>query len=608
MSDLSSLLYLDLESGFVGDADGAGFERFSERHYVELTPRGADPAQTPYTAYPHQIRPVVLALHNGLPTQEELAFSATVLSDGRPLFYHWPAENVVEVVTPERLKSFRLHRRVVNAYWGWRKFRRGFAVNRADLALRVRSNAARVRRRLGAAVSSFSVPATFRPLAVPRSTTPGPDRFSFLKEADGRLVAEGRGLYVRLDYWAKLKGGGSYGHTVYQVRALDKASTEPMICVLSSNYQLLADYGVHQIVVPATSPLADEFALVTTGESYAGVIAALIRFYKPAFVFERLVLGNAVTARACAEAGVPYIAEFNGSELTMSKVFGGRAMNNADKLQAIEKECFDLADIISVVSEPVKETVVALGVPAGKILVNPNSVDLEAYGPLAADERRALRTSLGFSDDDVVLGFCGTFGGWHGIEVLAESMPAIAAARPQAKFLLIGDGGFKHLVRDAVLTANIEDRVRDVGMVAQREAARLLAACDIFLSPHSRNMGDKPFFGSPTKLFEYMAYGIGIVCSDLVQLGEVMRPALMVNEPENAPVDARSVLVAPASSEELTKGALLLIDDRSLSRRLGRNARLAAEKYYTWDQHVQSLWRFALGRAPGGYHEDRGIR
>ena len=210
MSGGSTLLYLDLESGFVGDADAAGFERFSERHYVELTPRGADPAQTPYTAYPHQIRPVVLALHNGLPTHEELAFSATVLSDGRSLYYHWPAENVVEVVTPERLKSFRMHRRVVNAYWGWRKFRRGFAVNRADLALRVRSNAARVKRRLRAAFGAFSAPPAFRATTLSRSrpSAPDPDRFSFLKEADGRLIAEGRGLYVRLDYWAKLKGGG----------------------------------------------------------------------------------------------------------------------------------------------------------------------------------------------------------------------------------------------------------------------------------------------------------------------------------------------------------------------------------------------------------------
>jgi glycosyltransferase involved in cell wall biosynthesis len=118
-------------------------------------------------------------------------------------------------------------------------------------------------------------------------------------------------------------------------------------------------------------------------------------------------------------------------------------------------------------------------------------------------------------------------------------------------------------------------------------------------------MGDKPFFGSPTKLFEYMAYGVGIVCSDLVQLGEVMRPAVRLDAPEAAPAEARSVLVSPGSADELTRAAILLIDDEALRLRIGRSARAAAEKYYTWDEHVQALWRFALGRPPGGYHDDR---
>lgn len=605
MNDAPGLLYIDLETGFVGDVEMPERNRFSERHYVELSPMPGDPTQTPHSVYSRVLKPIVMALHNGLPTQDELAFSAMTLGDSRDLYYHWPAENVVEVVTPERLKSFRNHRRLLNAYWGWRNFRRGIAVNKNDLALRVKSNLGRAKRKAATiAPAALTAPA-------PRRRTvgvgaPDPERFSFLKEeADGRLVAQGRGLYVRLDYWAKLKGGGSYGHTVYQVKALNKASTGGVQCIHSSNFQLLAEFGVHQIITPSIVTNADEFSLVEAGEAYEPLIASLIRYYKPAFVFERLVLGNAAAARACAALGVPYIAEFNGSELTMSKVFGGRDMNNAEKLQAIETESFRLADIISVVSDPVKDAVVAHGVSPEKVLVNPNAVDLDSYKPLSPEDRATLRASLGFSPDDVVLGFCGTFGGWHGIEVLADAMPAIAAARAQAKFLLIGDGGFKHLVTSAIDKAGIGDRVKDVGMVPQQEAARILAACDIFLSPHSKNMGDKPFFGSPTKLFEYMAYGAGIVCSDLVQLGEVMSPGVRLDAAAKAPAEARSVLVAPGSAEELARAAMLLIDDEGLRNLIGRNARTAAEKYYTWDGHVQALWRFALGRPPGGYHDDR---
>ncbi len=64
------------------------------------------------------------------------------------------------------------------------------------------------------------------------------------------------------------------------------------------------------------------------------------------------------------------------------------------------------------------------------------------------------------------------------------------------------------------------------GRVPHAEGARLLRACDIFVSPHASHMVDGPFFGSPTKLFEYMAMGRAIVASDLEQIGEVLRPAL----------------------------------------------------------------------------------
>ena len=73
------------------------------------------------------------------------------------------------------------------------------------------------------------------------------------------------------------------------------------------------------------------------------------------------------------------------------------------------------------------------------------------------------------------------------------------------------------MVLDVVVQYGLHRQVVDVGRTEQREGARLLRAADIFVSPHSSHMRDTPFFGSPTKLFEYMALGGGIVASDLEQ-------------------------------------------------------------------------------------------
>jgi glycosyltransferase involved in cell wall biosynthesis len=147
--------------------------------------------------------------------------------------------------------------------------------------------------------------------------------------------------------------------------------------------------------------------------------------------------------------------------------------------------------------------------------------------------------------------------------------------------------------------------VIDKGRVPQQEGARLLQACDVVVSPHSSHMVDAKFFGSPTKLFEYMALGAGIVASDLEQIGAVLRPAIRPDHAQGAPVGAaRAVLCTPGDVNEFVQGVNLLLRDADLSRALGGNAREAARTYYSWDQHVLDLWAFASGRPLGGMAAD----
>ena len=76
------------------------------------------------------------------------------------------------------------------------------------------------------------------------------------------------------------------------------------------------------------------------------------------------------------------------------------------------------------------------------------------------DEKQRLRRSLGFADDDCVVGFTGTFGWWHGIDVLAAAIPRICAEVPAVKFLLIGDGTHKPQLDAEVERHGLDDRVR----------------------------------------------------------------------------------------------------------------------------------------------------
>src|SRR4029077_9250882 len=188
-------------------------------------------------------------------------------------------------------------------------------------------------------------------------------------------------------------------------------------------------------------------------------------------------------------------------------------------------------------------------------------------------------------------------GGWHGVDVLAAALPTILARAPDARFLLIGDGNYKHLVDEVVARDGLAAKVRSVGRVAQMEGARLLRACDLFLPPHSSHMIDSKFFGSPTKIFEYMALGGGIVASDLEQIGQVLSPALT---PDEAAAGAdvsreRAVLCAPGDVDQFVRGVVALAAQPDLARALGRNAHDAARDHYCWTRHVANLWLFLRG-------------
>ncbi len=113
-------------------------------------------------------------------------------------------------------------------------------------------------------------------------------------------------------------------------------------------------------------------------------------------------------------------------------------------------------------------------------------------------------------------------------------------------------------------------------------------------------MVDSRFFGSPTKIFEYMAMGGGIVASDLEQIGEVLSPALRVSDLSRAGStvsDQRSVLCTPGDVDEFVAGVVGLVRaagalsrarPRTRGRRLPITTRGSGTSSRLWSRSRQS--------------------
>lgn len=292
----------------------------------------------------------------------------------------------------------------------------------------------------------------------------------------------------------------------------------------------------------------------------------------PDFIYQRYARFSWAGVAAALRAKRPLFLEYNGSE-----VWVGRHWDRVDKLDLLaryERLNLNAAARIFVVSEVERENLLKAGIEPEKIIVNPNGVDVDKFKPaIGGDE---ARRELGLPPDEIVVGFVGTFGPWHGVEVLAQAITQIPA-NSALRFLLIGSGALRARVEEILREAGVAYRVLMPGAVAHDRVPSLLDACDILVSPHVPLDAGAEFFGSPTKLFEYMAMGKGIVASRLGQIGDVLQH------------EKTALLVEPGNVEQLTGAILRLTASPEMRENLGAAARRTAVERHTWKHNAQRV-------------------
>src|SRR5262249_39538232 len=126
------------------------------------------------------------------------------------------------------------------------------------------------------------------------------------------------GLYLRCDFWTSIVSGGSYGHTCYVAKELS-AMTKRFVCLVVQPFELLDHFGVTQVVMEAPTALTDEDAMINATAHFYPLVKTACKVLRPSFIYERLCLGNYVAARLSRELQIPYIVEYNGSEISMQR-------------------------------------------------------------------------------------------------------------------------------------------------------------------------------------------------------------------------------------------------------------------------------------------------
>ena len=381
-----------------------------------------------------------------------------------------------------------------------------------------------------------------------------------------------RVVYLRSTPGPGTQTGGAASHIKGVVEALETLGVD--VEIISNDLIAGLDHANDRFTIIPPQPGGGTRALFDIHSNLVFTRGAvpLVERAQPDFIYQRYARFSWAGVVAALRTKRPLFLEYNGSEVWVGKHWD--RVGSLDLLERYERLNLDGAARIFVVSDVERRNLEARGVAGKKIVVNPNGVDVERFRPGVGGVE--TRRELGIKDGEVVAGFVGTFGPWHGVEKLAEAIKSIPANVP-VRFLLVGTGSLHAAVEKELEAQTRTGKVIFTGSVGHDRVPALLDACDILVAPHVPLADGSEFFGSPTKIFEYMAMGKAIVASHLGQIGEVL------SDGETA------LLVQPGNVDELAAAMMKLIEADGLRKSLGARAREVAEREHTWIHNAQRV-------------------
>lgn len=220
------------------------------------------------------------------------------------------------------------------------------------------------------------------------------------------------------------------------------------------------------------------------------------------------------------------------------------------------------------VSESVRATVLAAGVPAERVHVVPDGIDPDRYADLGP-RRRAARRALDLPQDALVCLCAARLDPRKGQIHLVRAFGTLAARHPNAHLLLAGEGPERAALEREARMLGLEPRVRMPGRVDILDA---LAASDLACMP-SLNEGLSVF------ALEAQAAGLPIVASRAGGLTE------SVAEGESG------WLTAPGDEPGLAAALEHLVSDDALRQRMGTLGRARVAERFSLRRMVEETTR-----------------
>ncbi|KAA1188938.1 glycosyltransferase family 4 protein [Pseudohalioglobus sediminis] len=201
------------------------------------------------------------------------------------------------------------------------------------------------------------------------------------------------------------------------------------------------------------------------------------------------------------------------------------------------------------------------GVPPEKVTAIHNGIAPDAISGNSSE----LRSELGFSETDFVVGVASRLDPVKGVKYLIDAFPSVISAVPSAKLVIFGTGVCESQLASQCNQLKVSHAIHFAGY--RENIPEFMNALDLFALP---SLAEFHSIG----LLEAMRAKLPIVATDVG------------GNPESIVDGISGRIVPPKDPEALASAIIDCALDRDLRESLAKNARLRFEEEFTFDKHL----------------------
>jgi PEP-CTERM/exosortase A-associated glycosyltransferase len=261
----------------------------------------------------------------------------------------------------------------------------------------------------------------------------------------------------------------------------------------------------------ARLPMINQVAVI---DSVAARLLEVAREVKPDVIHAHSPALNAIAAlRVGKKLGIPVVYEIRAFwedaavDHGTSTEWGLRYRLT----RAMETYALKRVNAATTICEGLRAEIVGRGIPADKVTVIPNAVNVDDFSVDGARDE-ALATQFGLQGKQV-LGFIGSFYAYEGLDVLLAALPSMLKSNPAIRVLLVGGGPQDGALKAQAAALGVQDSVIFTGRVPHDQVQRYYNLVDVLVYPRLKmRLTD---LVTPLKPLEAMAQGRLLAASDV---------------------------------------------------------------------------------------------